>query len=144
MDVIWNKVISWWFDYCHSSWIPTIIVFIIIPTHGWGHHWSQCTIWLIVDVIHTRSLNFSSCSKFHNHYPSTFLPNLHTKTLDLSFQCSILATLSPIINNVSIPRKRNLTKWKGEPTAIGNHKYPILGTNSTSSIYSIDWIKIKE
>jgi hypothetical protein len=55
--------------------------------------------------------------------------------------------LSPIANNVSIPRKKNLIKWKGETATIDNHKSPILRTDSTSSnisIYSTDWIKTKD
>jgi hypothetical protein len=80
---------------------------------------------------------FSSCSKFHSHSPSLFLPNLHTKTFNYASPCSTLTTLSLATNNTSILGKKNLAMWWGDTNATSNHKSPIVDITSALLCNSI-------
>jgi hypothetical protein len=83
---------------------------------GLDHHLTQCKIKTICILF--------SCAKFQAHNPLESFPSLQIKTLKL--WCSTCTTLSPITNNSSIPKKRNLILWCHEIAAMGTQKSPTL------------------
>lgn len=91
------------------------------PTNNWWN--SYCIL--------------SPCSKFHNHFPSIFLPSRQTRAFDSVLECSILTILSPTTNDTSILGMKNLAQQEGEFAAINIHISPTLGIESTSSNNSI-------